>query len=145
VTAIRRGVDIAAAPSAVMAVLLDVEEYPAWQREISQVEVHERDDHGRPLVATTHIKAVGRAGSYTVRYSYPSPNEMTYQLVRADMMSRHDAQFAVAGDHAGCRLDVAIDLDLKWPVPAVLLTTLVGKGVGNMLDAVKRQAEERAR
>lgn len=141
-TAIRRSVDVAAPPDAVMNVLLDVERYPSWQHEIAQVDVHERDDHGRPLVATTFIKAVGRAGSYTVRYSYPTANDMTYRLVRADMMSRHDAQFAVAGTDTGCRLDVAIDLELKWPVPAVLLTTLVGKGVGNMLAAVKRQAED---
>lgn len=144
-TSISRSAEIAAPPAAVMAVLLDMEAYPDWQPEVAHVEVHERDDDGRAALATTSIKAVGRAGTYTVRYSYPSPTEMTYKLVRADMMSRHDGRFVVLGTGTGCRLDVAIDLDLKWPVPSVLLGTLVGKGVGDMLDAVTRLAEGRSR
>lgn len=144
-SSIRRSVEVAAPPTAVMGVLLDLEAYPSWQPEVAHVEVHERDQLGRPAFATTSIKAVGRAGTYTVRYSYPSPTELTYQLVRADMMSRHDGRFVVIETDSGSRLDVGIDLELKWPMPSLLLGTLVGKGVGAMLDAVKRQAEDPSR
>jgi hypothetical protein len=138
---VRRSVDIGAPAGAVMAVLTDVGNYPAWQREVSRVEVHESDSEGRPTVATTFIKAVGRAGSYTVRYDYPTPLEMTYRLVRADMMSRHEARFVVTASGAGCRLEVTIDLELKWAIPSVLLTSLVHKGITAMLGSVKRQVE----
>ena len=140
-TAVRRSAPIPAPPAAVMAVLLDVESYPSWQREVARVEVAERDDAGRPVVATTSIRALGRAGSYTVRYAYPSATELHYHLVAADMMSRHDAAFTVSARESGCELTVELDIALKWPVPGPIVGTFMRKGVADMLRAVKGRAE----
>lgn len=140
-TAVHRSTRVSAPAAAVMAVLLDVTDYPTWQREVARVEVHESDAEGRPLVATTWIRALGRAGSYTVRYEYPSPTELRYHLVEADMMSRHDARFTATDRDGGCELDVELDIALKWPVPGPIVATFMGRGVTDMLRAVRERAE----
>jgi hypothetical protein len=141
VTAIERSITVAAPADAVMAVLLDVASYPSWQREVARVEVAASDAAGRPVVATTWIRALGRAGSYTVRYSYPGLTVMRYELVEADMMSRHDGVFTVVDRGGSSELTVSLDIALKWPVPGPIVATFTRKGVADMLRAVKGRAE----
>jgi hypothetical protein len=143
VSAVRGSIRVAAESEVVLGILLNVAAYPSWQREIDRVDVVARDERGRPARTRVWIKALGRAGSYTVAYRYPRTGEIEYHLVEADMMTRHDARFVVADDGAASELSVELDIALKWPVPAPLLNVLVRKGVNDMLDAVKSQAEKR--
>jgi hypothetical protein len=140
-TAVRDSIRVAATPEAVLAILLDVDGYPNWQSEVDHVEILDCDEAGRPLRTRIWIKALGRLGSYTVAYDYPSPDEVTYHLVEGDMMSRHDAAFRVRSADGGTELVAELDLALKWPLPGMLVGVLARKGVQDMLISVKGLAE----
>lgn len=141
-SSISRSIEISAPPQTVLGIILDVEAYPDWQREVHSVEVHATDDQGRPQQTTVTIRAVGQRGSYTVQYEYPSAEVVAYHLVGGDMMTRHDATFAVS-DKGGGRTQFTVDMDLAlvWPLPRLLVDQLIRKGVTDMLKRVKAQAE----
>lgn len=140
-TAVRDAIRVAADADSVLAILLDVEGYPAWQAEVDHADVLEADADGRPLLTRIWIKALGRAGNYTVAYEYPSATQVRYHLVEGDMMSRHDASFQLTPRGTDVELAVELDLALKWPLPAMLVGRLARKGVRDMLAAVKELAE----
>ena len=142
-TALRRDVQVDATPEAVLAVVLDVESYPQWQREVVGVEVHERDDAGRPTLVTMSIQAMGKSGWYRVAYDYPDGDTARYRLVAGDMMRRNDATFTVAGDgDGGSRLTVELDLALVWPLPSAVVNRLARHGLRNILAGVRDRAEQ---
>jgi ribosome-associated toxin RatA of RatAB toxin-antitoxin module len=142
VAATSRSVDVPAEPGRVLAVVLDLAEYPQWQKDIRNVEVLTSDERGRPQRATMSIAAMGFRGHYTVDYSYPSDTTVEYHLVESDMMSRNDARFdAVAGTDGTTRLTVTMDLALVWPMPRPVVDRLVKRGVENALAAIAARAQ----
>jgi ribosome-associated toxin RatA of RatAB toxin-antitoxin module len=143
VNGFRRSIEVAASADTVLDFIIDVEGYPRWQKEVDSVTVHDTDDQGRPLSVTVRIKALGFSGFYTVAYSYPDDSTCEYHLTDGDMMSRHDARFTVVETRPGrTTFTVEMDLALRWPLPRPVVNRLARNGVNEVLDAVKRQAEQ---
>jgi ribosome-associated toxin RatA of RatAB toxin-antitoxin module len=66
-------ISVAADPGTVFAVAVDLEDYPEWVGDLKSVVVTERDQSGRPLIATFRAAAFGRSSTYTLRYDYGPP------------------------------------------------------------------------
>ena len=84
-----------------MHIMLNVTDYPTWQKEVNLVEIIERDAQDRPLQTRTHVSAMRLKTSYVVRYAYPAPGRFEYHLVRGDLMTKNDFTFTVVADAAG--------------------------------------------
>ena len=139
---ISKSIEISAPREKVLGVVLDVERYPDWQREVQKITVEQQDEQGRPLTTKVDVKAMGQSGYYRVRYEYPDADTVSYHLTEGDMMTKNDATFAVADKGRGVtQLTVGMDLALKWPLPAMMVNQLIIKGVKDMLKSVKKQAE----
>ncbi len=140
---ITKSISVAAAPEKVMCIMLDVTDYPTWQKEVNLVEIIERDAQDRPLQTRTHVSAMGLKTSYVVRYAYPAPDRFEYHLVQGDVMRKNDFTFAVVADTAGeSQVTVTQDIATKLPLPGFMIQQGAVKGVKDMLAGLKAKAEK---
>ncbi len=142
-TAVSKSLAVSAPAETILAIVLDVEAYPEWQKEVQKAVIEERDDQGRPARATMSVSAMGQEASYTVVYDYPNDKTVQYHLVEGDTMTKNDATFAVSdGQDGASELTVEMDLALTWNLPEFMITQVTLKGVKDMLRGIKKQAEQ---
>jgi ribosome-associated toxin RatA of RatAB toxin-antitoxin module len=132
---------VAASPQRVSAVILDVEGYPNWQREMKQVCVLTKDDTGRPLTAKFDISAMGQAAAYTLAFSYPEANVIETHLTEGDMIVKQDQTYTLVESGGGTRLEYSLDMAVKWPVPDFMISAIINKGIKGNLSGIKSVAE----
>ncbi|MBO4270729.1 SRPBCC family protein [Microbispora triticiradicis] len=134
---------IDADPEAVLAILLDLSDYPSWQPGVERVDIEDTDERGRPRQATWHAKAMGLRATHSLRYEYPADGCFEYHLVGSEVMTRFDFSCTVTGDGGGkSEVSVSQELGIKWAMPEAILNKNARKGIGKMLDALKRKAEQ---
>ena len=63
-------IEIDAPAERVFEVLLDLDAYPTWAKDLKGVTVESRDALGRGHEVTFRAAAMGRSTSYTLRYAY---------------------------------------------------------------------------
>jgi carbon monoxide dehydrogenase subunit G len=113
--------EIAASPDRVLAVLLDLDAYPTWARDLKGVTIESVDEQGRGREVTFRAAAMGRSTSYTLRYSYDEePRRMTWELVRGDIARRIDGSYTLepvpgAPDRTLVTYDLTVDLIVPLP------------------------------
>jgi uncharacterized membrane protein len=117
----RQEATIAAPIEELWDVLVDFERYPAWARDLKQVEVLERDEEGRGVEVLYRAAAMGRSTTYVLRYSYDdAPRRLPWVLVRGDIMRRLDGAYeleALPGDPPRTRVVYDLEVDLVIPLP----------------------------
>lgn len=110
---------IAAPPSHVWAVAIDVERYPEWVRDIKEAVIVERDEQGRPAQVEFRASAIGRSTHYTLAYDYAdAPAVMSWSMVKGDLQkeitgSYHFSEAADGGTDV--RYDLLIELIVPLP------------------------------
>jgi ribosome-associated toxin RatA of RatAB toxin-antitoxin module len=108
---------VAAGPDAVLAALLDVENYPTWQTIMKSCVVLERDDAARPLLAEFTVDAKVRTVRYVSRYRYDLPHEFSWTLERGDL-KRNDGRYRLAArPDGGTDLTIDIWFEVGFYVP----------------------------
>lgn len=142
-SAITKSITISASPDRILAVLLDIEDYPNWQSDFDKVEVLERDPQGRPKVAKVSVSADGHTASSTMSYEYLEQYRFEYFQLEGDMMTRNDASYAVEPNGDGTvEVTITLGLDVKWPLPAEVIEAMVDKAVDDLLDTLKVKTEQ---
>src|SRR5918995_2080161 len=68
-------------------VVVDIESAPDWQDGFNDVEVLERDDEGRVLVAETQSDAKVKTVKNRLRFSYEEPNLVEWRQEKGDLKS----------------------------------------------------------
>jgi ribosome-associated toxin RatA of RatAB toxin-antitoxin module len=68
-------------------VVVDIESAPDWQDGFEDVEVLERDDEGRVLVANTESDAKVRTVKTRLRFSYDEPTLVRWEQEKGDLKS----------------------------------------------------------
>lgn len=79
--------DIDAPIEALWEICEDVETAPTWQNGLEEIEVLERDDDGRVLVANSLSDAKVRKVTTRVRFEYSAPNELSWRQEKGDLKS----------------------------------------------------------
>jgi ribosome-associated toxin RatA of RatAB toxin-antitoxin module len=123
----------------------DVDHIAEWQDGVQKVEIVERDDRGRALVAKISTDAKVRTVTTTVRFSYDEPRGMSWKQLKGDLKAldgdwsfedlgdgRTRASYHLVGD-PGRMLGMLI----RGPVEGRLRELLVG----DRPDQLKRRAE----
>lgn len=132
---------ISASPERVRAAILDLENYPSWQREMKTVTVKETDEQGRPRTVVFEVAVAGQAASYTLEYSYPSDNVIVSTLTEGSLITKQDQTYTLTPVAEGTKMDYALDIDVKWDVPGFMLNAIIKKGVKTATGGVKKNAE----
>ena len=145
VSVISRSITISAPPSTILEILLDVENYPAWQSTVDRVEVLERDPQGRPKMCRFNAVAGDLTANWTVLYDYTELFRFEYFMLEGDAMKRNDGSYAIAERPDGTsEVSATLGFDIDWPLPAAAIEQLVMVAVNDLFDAIKARAEKAA-
>jgi ribosome-associated toxin RatA of RatAB toxin-antitoxin module len=142
--AVSDSIVINATPRAVMDVIVDVESYPEWQKDIREVEVLERDERGRPSRAHFVVDARLLTAIYTLAYTY-SEDGMRWELVSSEQLRQLDGGYrVVATGDAATTATYELVADPTISVPAFMRRRAAEHIVRSALDGLKQRVEARA-
>lgn len=129
-----------AEPATVLSVVRDVESYPRWQAETTQVEVLSRDGDLPRRVRFVVDGGVFRT-TMVLEYSH-SDQGMSWTLVEGDQLRRNDGSYTVAARPDGTTdLTYALVVELAVPLPALIRRRAARKIVDTALRGAKNRAE----
>jgi Polyketide cyclase / dehydrase and lipid transport len=135
---------IAAPLDRCLAVLLDIERYPEWARDVKSATILERDDEGRVARAAFRAAAMGHSAQYVLRYSYgDEPARMAWVLEEGDIMRRLDGEYLLLPADGGASTDVTYNLviELAVPLPGFIKRRAESKVIRTALDELRRRCE----
>lgn len=100
-------------------VVLDMDAYPQWAKDVKHAEVITRDESGRPLEVAFEASAFGRTTFYTLHYDYShAPDRLTWKLVRGDIMTSMEGSYTFGASADGPEsTDVTYDLAIELAMP----------------------------
>jgi ribosome-associated toxin RatA of RatAB toxin-antitoxin module len=138
--------EIDALPATCYEVVVDLESYPSWASDIRSVDVIERDEAGRPVLAAFRAAAFGRSASYTLRYDHSkAPNEISWHQVSGDVTSRLDGKYTFSAAGSGHALvTYELEAELVVPLPPFVKRRAEVKIVHTALDDLARRIKELA-
>jgi len=136
---------VAADPGTVFAVAVDLEDYPEWVADLKSVAVTERDDQGRPLVATFRAAAFGRSSTYSLRYNYAgAPTLLSWVMVEGDLTSKLDGSYRFEPTDGGTLVTYQLEVELRVPIPGFVKQRAAQRIQGTALRELKARAESLA-
>lgn len=135
-------VTIRATADEVMEVVLDLEAYPEWAEGMKQVQVTERDDQGRPVLARFVVDARVAEVDYVLRYDH-SGDDLTWVLEQGEVLRQLDGRYHLV-EHDGVT-DVAysLEVDITLPVPGFLKKRAAKTILDTSLRGLKDRVEAR--
>ncbi|MDT0459824.1 SRPBCC family protein [Streptomyces sp. DSM 41527] len=121
-------ITIEAAPAEVMGVIADFDRYPEWTGEVKEAEVLDKDDHGRAAQVRLLLDAGAIKDDHTLAYTWTGENEVSWSLVKSQMLRALDGSYRLAALGNGARTEVTYQLTVDVKIP--------------MLGMIKRKAEK---
>ena len=128
--------DIDAPIERVYEVAADVENSPAWQPEIKEAEVLERDGEGRQTLVRTIADAKVRNLRSDLRFSYDEPRGLRWEQVDGDLKAVEGSwSFEDLGD-GRTRATYEMTTDLGRMLGMVIRGPLVGVLKGQLVESM---------
>ncbi|MEU0811126.1 SRPBCC family protein [Streptomyces sp. NPDC005970] len=121
-------ITIEAAPADVMEVIADFDRYPEWSGEVKEADVLTKDDHGRAEKVRMLLDAGAIKDDYTLEYTWTGDNQVSWSLVKSQMLRSLDGSYKLAPLDSGKRTEVTYQLTVDVKIP--------------MLGMIKRKAEK---
>ena len=121
-------ITIEAAPADVMAVIADFARYPDWTGEVKEAEILAKDDNGRAEKVRLVLDAGAIKDDHTLAYTWIGEHEVSWTLVKSQMLRAIDGSYALAPIGDGSRTEVTYRLTVDVKIP--------------MLGMIKRKAEK---
>jgi hypothetical protein len=135
---------IAAAPDAVLGILLDFPRYPEWAKDLKSVEVVSSDDEGRATEVRFRAAGFGRSTSYTLRYDHSEPHVLAWVLSEGDIMRKLDGRYVLNAIDGGTEVVYELEVELLIPLPGFIKNRSQGKIMHTALGELKAFAERTA-
>ncbi|MFF9686231.1 SRPBCC family protein [Streptomyces sp. NPDC014623] len=121
-------ITIEAAPADVMGVIADFARYPEWTGEVKEAEILATDGQGRAEQVRLVLDAGAIKDDHVLAYTWNSPYEVGWTLVKSQMLRALDGSYALAPLGAGDRTEVTYRLAVDVKIP--------------LLGMIKRKAEK---
>ena len=133
---------IEASPERCYAVAIDYERYPEWATDVKEVDVTDRDDEGRGTRVKYKISALGQTIGYILAYDYTAaPGGFSWNLEKAQVLSRLDGTYRFDPDGAGTRVSYVLVVDITVPLPGFMKRAAAGMIVNNAMKQLKEYVE----
>jgi ribosome-associated toxin RatA of RatAB toxin-antitoxin module len=135
-------IGIAAEPSAIMAVIADLEAYPEWAGSVKSVEVLSvyDDAEERPAEAKFTVDAGPVKDSYVLEYTWDGDREVRWTLEKAEMLTAMDGAYRLTPGPGGVT-DVEYELVLELRIPMIGL--LRRKAEKAIIDIALKELKKR--
>lgn len=139
---VREHMLIAAPVEEVLAVLLDIERYPEWARDLKEAEVLARDGQGRVSEARFRAAGFGYSTQYTLAYDHSVTGRLAWQLTQGDVTRKLDGHYELVGQDDGTT-DVVYELEaeLVLPLPGFVKRRTASKITHTALRELKARVE----
>ncbi|MEJ8634481.1 SRPBCC family protein [Streptomyces sp. NPDC006475] len=121
-------ITIEAAPADVMGVISDFARYPEWTGEVKEAEVLATDGKGRAEQVRLVLDAGAIKDDHTLAYTWNGDNQVSWTLVKSQMLRAIDGSYTLAPVGGGDRTEVTYQLTVDVKIP--------------MLGMIKRKAEK---
>ncbi|MCX4582749.1 SRPBCC family protein [Streptomyces sp. NBC_01481] len=121
-------ITIEAAPADVMGVISDFARYPEWTGEVKEAEVLATDAKGRAEQVRLVLDAGAIKDDHTLAYTWNGDHEVSWTLVKSQMLRAIDGSYTLAAVGGGDRTEVTYQLTVDVKIP--------------MLGMIKRKAEK---
>ncbi|MFF8605119.1 SRPBCC family protein [Streptomyces sp. NPDC015346] len=139
-------ITIEAAPADVMAVIADFARYPEWTGEVKEAEVLEKDAAGRAEKVRLLLDAGAIKDDHTLAYTWASDNEVSWTLVKSQMLRALDGSYRLTPAAGGTRTEVTYQLtvDVKIPMLGMIKRKAEKVIIDRALAGLKKRVESRA-
>ncbi|ARF72121.1 SRPBCC family protein [Kitasatospora albolonga] len=121
-------ITIEAAPADVMSVIADFARYPEWTGEVKEAEVLAVNDQGRAEQVRLVLDAGAIKDDHVLEYTWLGDKEVSWTLVKSQMLRSLDGTYALAPMAGGVRTEVTYKLAVDVKIP--------------LLGMIKRKAEK---
>ncbi|MEW1696096.1 SRPBCC family protein [Streptomyces sp. NPDC093249] len=139
-------ITIEAAPADVMRVIADFARYPEWTGEVKEAEVLAADDAGRAEKVRLVLDAGAIRDDHTLAYTWTGADEVSWTLVKSQMLRSLDGSYRLAELGGGTRTEVTYQLtvDVKIPMLGMIKRKAEKVIIDRALDGLKKRVESGA-
>lgn len=130
---------IAADPAAVMAVIADFDNYPAWANGVTSAQVLSSGQDGRAREVAFVLETVPIKDEYTLAYDWDDDTEVTWSLVEAKLLKTMQGAYFLTANGASTSVSYQLSLDLHIP----MIGMLKRKGERVIIDTALRSLKTR--
>ena len=132
-------ITVGAAPAAVMAVIADFEQYPAWAKGVTVAEVTEPGADGRAEQVFFALDVSPIKDEYTLAYTWDGDRQVTWSLVEGKMLRALDGAYLLEPVDGGTEVTYRLSLDVSIP----LIGMLKRKGEKILIDTALKGLKKR--
>jgi ribosome-associated toxin RatA of RatAB toxin-antitoxin module len=134
---------VSASPERCFAAVADLERYPEWAADIKEVVVHERDDEGRPLLATMRAAAFGRSTTMTLAYDFSeAPRVLAWSLTKGDILTKWSGSYELdPGEGGGTDVTYHVEAELRVPIPGFIKMRATSRIMATAMRELKARVE----
>jgi hypothetical protein len=141
---VSKTIEVAAEESLILGIVRDFEAYPQWNQEIRGCWILHRYDDGRPSQLRLDTSIQGNEGTYIQAVYYPQPNQIQTVMQQGEHFSKQEQLFSVVGMGPTSLLTVDMDIELTFPVPAMMVKKVINDTLDHLAGNLKTRAEQLA-
>lgn len=141
---VSKTVEVAADEALILSIVADFEAYPQWNEEVKGCWILHRYDDGRPSQLRLDTLVQGNEGTYIQAVYYPAPNQIQTVMQQGEHFSKQEQLFSVVGMGPTALLTVDMDVEVTFPVPAMMVKKVVNEALEHLANNLKARAEELA-
>jgi ribosome-associated toxin RatA of RatAB toxin-antitoxin module len=139
---VSKTIEVSAPPELVVAIVIDYEVYPQWNKEITEVEILERLPDGRPRIVRLRVETNGMSSTNVAEIAYLNAAQVATRLLESDIFEKQEQTFSIVPMGPTCLLTVDMDVETKLPIPKAMVKTLADQVLGHLADGLKARAEQ---
>ncbi|GAB88970.1 SRPBCC family protein [Gordonia rhizosphera] len=135
--------DVAAPPSVVMEVLMDVEALPDWSGPHREAQILTEHADGTPEQVRIVVHEGPISDEQTLSYTW-TENTCTWTLVEAHHLKEQNGLYVVTETETGSRVEFTLEIDLKIKLPGLLVKRAQKIAVDTAKKGLTAESERRA-
>ncbi|MBX8691511.1 cyclase [Mycobacterium sp. 20091114027_K0903767] len=136
-------VEVDAPAEKIMAIVGDFEAYPQWNPEIKGCWILARYDDGRPSQLRLDVEIQGQSGVFINAVYYPAENQIFTVMQQGDHFTKQEQRFSVVPlGPDNTLLQVDLDVEVKLPVPAMMVKKLAGDTLEHLANALVGRVQQ---
>jgi ribosome-associated toxin RatA of RatAB toxin-antitoxin module len=137
-----QSIEVSADPQTIYEVALDLDAYPEWATGVTEVDIHEEDEHGRPVRVSFVADAMIKEISYTLLYRYDLDNGFSWSAEPgADITAMEGSYQFNELEEGGTEVLYALKVEPAFTVPGFLRRQAEKQIVSNALRGLKKRSE----
>lgn len=137
-----QSIEVSAEPQTIYEVALDLDAYPEWATGVKEVDIHEEDEHGRPVRVSFVADAMIKEISYTLLYRYDLDNGFSWSAEPGDDIKEMEGSYQFNElEEGGTEVLYALRVEPAFTVPGFLRRQAEKQIVSNALRGLKKRSE----